>query len=313
MKEYEDKLREELGERLKTNISLKEFAGFKVGGPARYFFVAKTIDDLVKAVAAAHKCNLPYFVLGGGYNIVFSDFGYDGLVIKNECENIAFSDGNSQIIVDSGVSLGKLINLAASRELGGLEFLFGVPGTVGGAVYGNAGAFGYEIGDFVKNIIVLMLSGGELKIVKKDPEWLNFQYRSSHLKEKANNKGKPIILTIKLQMVKRRRDEILSMMQANLNAKKESQPLKGFSAGSFFKNVGTTPEQSAGYLIDKSGGKKLKVGGAAVSKKHANFIVNRNNATAADIKKLGERIKELVGAKFNYDIEEEVEYIGEWQ
>ena len=178
MEEIEQKLKQELGDELKINVALKNFASIGVGGVADYFFVAKKIDDLVKAVSVAYSLKIPYFILGGGYNIIPSDSGFPGLVIKNECSSMAFSRENSQVIVDSGLPLAKLINVSAGKEFGGLEFLFGIPGTVGGAAYGNAGAFSYEVGDFVKSVILLLPKDGKMAIVKKTPEWMNFSYRS---------------------------------------------------------------------------------------------------------------------------------------
>lgn len=311
--EIYEKLKAELGEDLQQKVALKNYTSLGVGGDAEYFYVAKKIGDLVKAVTEAYRLKLPCFILGGGYNVVPSDQGFLGLVIKNECSNAAFSGDTSEVIVDSGLNLGKLINLAASRDFGGLEFLFGVPGTVGGAVYGNAGAFGYEISDFVKSIILLAPKAGEMTIIKKNKEWMNFSYRSTKLKEEyRNEKYKPIILTVKLQLVRRRRDEILGFMQENLKQKKISQPLDEKSAGSFFKNISRQKEESAGFLLEKAGAKKMKVGGASFSKKHANFLVNRKNATASDVRNLAEKAKDTVSQKFNKNLEEEIEYIGKW-
>ncbi|MCL5410880.1 MAG: UDP-N-acetylmuramate dehydrogenase [Patescibacteria group bacterium] len=314
MSDIENTLEKELGEDLKKNVCLRDFVSIGVGGVADFFYVAKNIDQLAKCIMLAHELKVPYFVLGGGYNVIPSDSGFPGIVIKNESNNVAFSGDNSQVIVDSGVSIGKLINLAASRDLGGLEFLFGVPGTVGGAVYGNAGAFGYEIGDFVKSVILLLPKEDKTTIVVNKPcEWFNFAYRSSKLKTDFNSeKFKPIILTVKLQLVRRRKDEILGLMQQNMAKKKDSQPLNEKSAGSFFKNPDTNSETTAGYLLDKSGAKKLKMGGAAFSKQHANFLVNRKNASASDVRKLAEKAKDSVKDRFNVDLEEEVEYIGKW-
>lgn len=313
MEEIEKILIKELGEDLKQNVSLGDYVSFGVGGVADFFYTAKKIDSLVKVVSIAYKYKLPYFILGGGYNVLPSDSGFPGIVIKNECDNIAFSGDNSQVIVDSGVNLGKLINLAAGRDLGGLEFLFGVPGTIGGAVYGNAGAFNYEIGDFVKSLILLIPKGDEMVVVKKNNLWMNFSYRSSRLKKEYGGiKHKPVILTVKFQLVRRRRDEILGIMQDCLKQKKLNQPIGEKCAGSFFKNPGSAKEQSAGYLLDKIGAKKMKVGGAAFSKKHANFLINKKNTTAGDIRRLAEKAKSLVEDKFNVDLEEEIEYIGKW-
>lgn len=313
MSDIESILEKELGEDLKKNVVLRDYVSIGVGGVADYFYVAKNIDQLAKAVMLAFELKLPYFILSGGNNIVPSDSGFPGIVIKNDSSNIAFSGDNSQVIVDSGVSLGKLINLAAGKDLGGLEFLFGVPGTVGGAVYGNAGAFNYEIGDFVKSTILLTPKDGKLVVVKKDTEWFNFSYRSSKLKtDYYDSKSKPVILTVKLQLVRRRKDEILGMMQQNIQKKRGNQPVGEKSAGSFFKNPTTNRENSAGYLLDQAGAKKLKIGGAAFSKAHANYLINRRGATAKDVRQLAEKAKELVKNKYNIDLEEEVEYIGKW-
>jgi UDP-N-acetylmuramate dehydrogenase len=242
-----------------------------------------------------------------------SDAGFPGLVIINKSSNIVFSPDFSTVIVDSGVNLGKLINMAAGRDLGGLEFLFGVPGTIGGSIYGNAGAFGHEIGDFVKSLTIMQPAEGKMIVTRHTAEWMNFSYRSSRLKSQSScGTYKPVILTATLQLVQRRKDEILRMMQENLAKKKESQPVGEFSAGSFFKNNGLGKEQSAGYLLDKAGVKKIRVGGAEFSKKHANFLINKKNATASDIRSLAEKAKDLVEAKFNIRLNEEVEYIGKW-
>lgn len=313
MSDIESTLEKELGEGLKKNVILRDYVSIGVGGVADYFYAAENIDQLAKAVMLAHEAKLPYFILSGGNNVIPSDSGFPGLVIKNDSSNIAFSGDNSQVIVDSGVSLGKLINLAAGRDLGGLEFLFGVPGTIGGAVYGNAGAFNYDIGDFVRSVILLVPKADKMVVVKKDADWFDFSYRSSKLKNDfRDTKFKPVILTVKLQLVRRRKDEILTMMQQNLQKKKANQPVGEKSAGSFFKNPSTNRDNSAGYLLDQAGAKKLKIGGAAFSKMHANYLVNKKNATAGDIRRLAEKAKDLVKERFNIDLEEEVEYIGKW-
>jgi UDP-N-acetylmuramate dehydrogenase len=311
--EIEKELEKSLGENLKKNVLLRDHVSIKVGGVADYFFVAKDITGLTKAVTIACKLKIPYFILGGGYNVVPSDFGFPGLVIKNESSNIIFSPDFSTVIVDSGVNLGRLINLSAGRDLGGLEFLFGVPSTVGGAIYGNAGAFNYSIGDFVKSVTVLIPSDDGVLIEKHDADWMKFSYRSSNLKTNyRDSKHKPVILTATLQLVQRRKDEILRTMQETLERKKKNQPVGDISAGSFFKNCGQAPEKSAGYLIEKSGANRLKVGGAAFSKKHANFLINKKNATAQEIYDLAVKAKQVVKEKFDLDLNEEIEYIGKW-
>lgn len=311
-------LKEVLGRELKTNVVLRDFTSLKVGGVSDYFYVAKSVKDLVKAVAVAVKIGLPYFILGGGNNIVVSDIGFPGLVIKNEARNLAFLPNSAGVVADSGANLGKLLTEAASRDLGGLEFLFGVPGTVGGAVYGNAGAHKSSIGEYVKFVTFLMPNKKtkDFKIVKYRPDWLEFRYRQSRLKkmaaENSLDAAKPIILTVKLQLARSKSEIILDKMRKCLAVKKESQPMDLPSAGSFFKNLGPEKEQSAGFLLDHVGAKKVRVGKAAVSKRHANFIVNKGNARAEDIKRLAEQLKIKVRDEYRVNLEEEVEYVGRW-
>jgi UDP-N-acetylmuramate dehydrogenase len=313
MEDIEKILEQEFGDRLKRNEVLRNHVSLKVGGVADYFFEAKNIEDLVQAVSVTYKYKIPYFILGGGYNIVPSDAGFPGFVIKNASSNIVFSPDFSTVIVDSGVHLGRLINMAAGRDLGGLEFLFGIPSTVGGAIYGNAGAFEYEISDFVKSVTLLMPRDGKMTVVKHDPKWMNFSYRTSKLKSDfVGDKFKPVILTATLQLVQRRKDEILRMMRENIQTKKSNQPLDEHSAGSFFKNAGFGKEMAAGYLLEQSGAKKMRAGGAEFSRKHANFLVNKKNATASDIRSLASKAKDAVSSKFNVDLQEEVEYMGKW-
>lgn len=307
----EEILKKELGDDLKFNMILKDFVSIRVGGVADYFFTASSIEDLVLAVSLAVRHNIPYFILGGGYNVVPSDQGFCGLVIKNQSSNIVISPESSTAIVDSGVNINKLVNLAASYDLGGLEFLCGIPGTVGGAIYGNAGAFGSEIGDFVKSVTMLDPKDGSVSVVKRSRDWFNFSYRLSRLKN-IETKRKPVILTATIQLARRRKDEILSLMQKNLKAKRDSQPLNELSAGSFFKNNGIGQSNAAGYLLDNIGAKKMRVGGAAFSQKHANFLINRKNATATDVASLAKKAKTLVKEKYNIELAEEVEYIGKW-
>ncbi|MEI8143235.1 MAG: UDP-N-acetylmuramate dehydrogenase [Candidatus Berkelbacteria bacterium] len=313
MNDLDLKMSDYFGDKIKYNEPLNDKVSLKVGGVADYYIEAKTVDDISRAIRFCFENKVPYFVLGGGYNILPADAGFQGMVIKNNANEAIFSASSSEVIVESGISIGRLINLAAGRDLGGLEFMFGIPGTVGGAIYGNAGAFGHEIGDFVKSATILVVVEDRLETRKVDRSWFHFAYRESSLKKESKRyAAKPIILTVTLQLARRRKDEILSMMKECLDKKKKTQPLDESSAGSFFKNPGQTKEMSAGYLIEKVGGKKMKVGGSAVSSKHANFLVNKNNASAKDIQDLAAKIKETVAEKYNVKLEEEIEYIGNW-
>ncbi|MFA7244468.1 MAG: UDP-N-acetylmuramate dehydrogenase [Patescibacteria group bacterium] len=313
MDTLEQELRVVLGDELKTNVLLREHTSIGVGGIADLFYVAKNIEDLVAATNAAYKLKIPFIVLGGGYNVVFSDYGFSGLIIKNESSNVVVNKETGEIIADSGLVLGKILNLAASYDLGGLEFLAGVPGTLGGAVYNNAGSKSLGIGDYVKSVTVLEERMGKLAVVRHSHEWMDFKYRGSKLKNGNKNKEfKPVILTVKIQLAQKRKDEILRTIIENLEQKKLTQPLSDKSAGSFFKNPGRVREQSAGYLLENSGAKKLRVGGASVSSKHANFVINRKNASAKDVRILADEMREAVKRNFHITLEEEVEYLGKW-
>ncbi|MCX6812112.1 MAG: UDP-N-acetylmuramate dehydrogenase [Candidatus Berkelbacteria bacterium] len=313
----DQELREQFGDRLEENVLLRDFTSIGVGGIADGFFRAERVDDLVEIVSFLSRREIPYFILGGGYNIVVSDVGFPGVVIKNEVRDIVFSAGSAEVIASSGVEIARLLMDCASRDFGGLEFLFGIPGTIGGAVYGNAGAFGHAIGDFVKSVTILLPGNKdrETKIIRHSGRWLEFQNRSSKIKEFSRlhpNENKPVILSVKLQLAQSKKGVILAKMQENFRQKKISQPLEAKSAGCFFLNPGEQKEQSAGYLLDGAKAKKLHIADAVVSKKHANFVINKNKATAEDIRRLANLMKDLVRAKFRTNLEEEIEYVGKW-
>jgi len=308
----EDEIKERLGENLHFYVLMSSQTTIGVGGIADYFFTAKNIDEILKAVNVAQKIGIPFVILGSGSNVVFSDMGYKGLVIKNCSDHIVINPERGEVIADTGVVVSKLLNQVAGYNMGGIEFLAGIPGTLGGAIYGNAGSSSAYIGDYVKSLTMLDLVRGELRMVKRSHDWMEFTYRSTKLKRMPKEQLRPIILTAHLRLPQKRSDEILKSIKENLAARKEKQPYGERSAGSFFKNPGKLPEQAAGYLLDKSGAKRVKFGGATVSRKHANFIINQQNATAKDVKKVADNVKQLVYDNFDVLLEEEVEYIGEW-
>lgn len=308
----QEELKDRLGENLDFNVLLKNHTTIGVGGIADYFYRAKNIEDLVAAVNLAQKFNIPFVIIGGGSNIIFSDMGFKGLVIKNESKGLIVNPEKGEVIADAGVSVSTLLNQVASHNMGGIEFLAGIPGTLGGAVYGNAGSASAYIGNHVKFITMLDLIRGELRVARRPHEWMEFTYRSTKIKRMPKYSFKPIILTVHMRLPQKRNDEIMKGIQENLQMRKEKQPYGERTAGSFFKNPGKLPEQAAGYLLDKSGAKRLRSGGAIISKKHANFIVNAKEATAEDVKKLAESAKLLVKDNYDISLEEEVEYIGEW-
>jgi UDP-N-acetylmuramate dehydrogenase len=305
---------------IKEGVPLKEYTTFKIGGSARYFFVAKSKEDLKNAIFWAKKKKLPLFILGGGSNVLFSDNGFKGLVIK--LQNTQYEIRNTKIVAEAGVPLQKLVLETAKRGLSGLENLAGIPGTLGGAIWGNAGAFGREIGDLVEEVKVLDVGSSRLKVKKLRNKGCKFGYRDSIFKRKKNL----IILEATLRLKRGKRKEIEEKIKEFLKLRKEKQPLEFPSAGSVFKNVpiekvskkirekfkekikdGFLP---AGVLIDYAGLRGFQIGGAKISEKHANFIVNVENARAKDVVKLIELIKKEVKRKFNIEIEEEIKLVG---
>ena len=313
---------------LRLHEVMRDHTTMKVGGVADFYFEAKNIDELVKTVKTAQKIKMPFIVLGGGSNIIFSDFGFPGLVIKNSTANLAFMSEKSQAIVDSGVSLSKLILEATSHNLSGLEFLYGLPGSIGGAVYGNAGAYGQAIGDFIKYATLLFPSDkNDFQILQVPGNWFAFGYRSSQLKKMEGLK-KPVILTLRIQLAQNRQEEIMRRLNLYKEKRMSTQPL-GQSAGCVFKNpipqeLKNVPgagsinmpelpkERTAGYMLEKAGAKKLKIGNARVSAKHANFILNTDGAKAQDVRQFIEKMRRAVRDKFNITLEEEIEYVGQW-
>ena len=297
----------------RKNVSLKNYTTFKIGGRAKYFFAARTKEDLIKAVATAKKLKLPFFVLGGGSNLLVSDKGYNGLVINFQIPSPTaagrrgrrdaslrppiFNFQKNKIIVGAGTRLGELVNASVERRLTGLEWASGIPGTVGGAVFGNAGAFQKSMKDVVKEVEVLDPKDLRFKIY--DFKKCQFGYRDSIFKHKKNL----IILSVVFKLKKGKKSE---MIKEYLNYKKQRQPLDYPSAGSIFKNPSGF---SAGELVEKCGLKGKRIGQAKISEKHANFIVNLGNARAKDVKKLINLIKKEVKKKFKINLEEEIQFL----
>jgi len=284
---------------IKRNVSLARYTTFKIGGPAKYFFVAKTKEDLISAIKVAKEFNLPFFILGGGSNLLVADKGYKGLVI-----NFQFSIFNFQktkIVAGAGLPLGKLVNAAMEKGLTGLEWAIGIPGTVGGAIRGNAGAFENSMADIVKTVEVLNSKNLKTKIFKnKDCQ---FGYRESIFKKDKNL----IIFSAILQLKKGNKKKIKNEIKKNLEQRKKTQSLNFPSAGSIFKN----PKNFyAGDLIERCGLKEKRIGNARISEKHANFIINLGQGKAKDVKKLIKIIKQKIKKKFGVKLEEEIQLLG---
>jgi len=305
------------------NILLKNHSHYKIGGPARYFFVGKNSDEIIRAVEKAHKLKIPIFVLGRGSNVLFDDAGFEGLILKPEIE---FIEGENNLLkVGAGVSITQLLNYLITEELSGLEWAIGIPGTIGGAIRGNAGAFGGETKDVVKEVISLDISESPVKMIKRNNSECDFDYRSSIFKK---NNGREIILEAALDLRKGDKKEMLGIIKKNMAYRNNYQPLEYPSLGSTFKNVDVEkmPEKHrknfepvikkdpfpvipAAHLISEAGLKGVSYGGAMISPKHPNFIVNVLDATADDVKKLIQLVKKEVKKKFNVGLEEEIKML----
>jgi UDP-N-acetylmuramate dehydrogenase len=287
-------------DRVKQNEQLSTHVYMRIGGPADLYYEAKNSKELEEVIKLSIREEVPFTLLGNGSNVLVSDKGVRGLVIKNNAEEIKLLPFGF-IEVGSGVGLSKLISLARNNGLTGLERLIRVPGTVGGAIFMNAGdTFKKKfIGDLVVWVEVIDKEGG---VKKLEPAECEFGYRSSRFQKSGE-----IILRVKLQL-KQETKEKIEIAAKDILIRKMSQPT-GPSMGSTFKNP---PDKSAGELIEKAGLKGKQIGRAKVSEVHGNFIINTGSATASDVRALIDLIKKNVKEKFEIDLQEEIRYIGEW-
>ena len=283
------------------NVLLKKYTSFRIGGRTKYFFSAKTKVDLLKAINAAKKIKLPIFILGAGSNLLLSGKMFNGVVVR--IENSACDILNSKVTVGAGLPLAKLLNISAKNGLAGLEWAVGIPGTVGGAIYGNAGSFGKSTKDVVKKVEVLDVK--DLRFKKFNLKDCKFNYRESAFKKKKNL----IIISAVLGLKKGKKKQIENKIKEYLEYKKQTQPLNFPSAGSVFKNPRgfSSSILTAAQMIEKCGLKGKKIGNAKFSEKHANFIVNLGKATAEDVKKLMNLAKKSVKKKFGVVLKEEIQ------
>lgn len=280
------------------NEKLCKHTTFGIGGKAKYFWMVRSEKDFLEGLEFSRKEKIPFFVLGGGSNILVSDKGFNGLVIKNENAGIK-KLGKDFLEVGSGTNLGSLVEFATEQNLFGLEGLFGIPGTVGGAIVGNAGVKESFIGDILESVRVLTNRGEIFEIDQKDAD---FSYRSSRFQKTGE-----IILSAKIKLEKSDKSEIERRIKKTISMR-QNQP-KGKSAGCIFKN----PKKGfAGYYLDRAGLKGTQIGGAKVSEKHANFIINVGGAKASDVLQLIHLCKEKVREKFGVSLEEEIVLLGEF-
>ena len=302
MNERYQKIINSLGEeRVEKNVLLANYTTFKIGGPADLFYEAKTEEDLVRAVGVARDKALSFLILGGGSKLLIGDGGFRGLVIKVENPDLEIAkEGEMRVVVGAGMVTGDLVEKLVQAGIAGLEFMAGIPGTIGGAVKGNAGAWQQNIGDKILRVKVLSPEG---KISWLSQEECQFDYRTSRFKRGSGE----IVLVAEFGLSRGEPEVIKKKIKENLE-KRSVQP-KEPSAGSVFVNP--KPE-AAGEMIEACGLKGKQIGGAKISEKHANFIVNLGGAKATDIVALIELAQAAVKEKFGVDLKEEIVRVGEF-
>lgn len=296
---------EKILKKIKKNISLKNQTTFKIGGRAKYFFEAEKKEDLIEAIKTAITLGLPFFILGKGSNLLVSDQGFKGLVIKNQTSKIKTqkSGNNIKIVAEAGTLLAALVLEALKLGAEGFEWAVGIPGTVGGAVYGNSGAFKKSMANVVSEVEIL--DARNLKIIRLKNKNCDFGYRESIFKKNKNL----VILEVNFLAKKGNKREIQNKIKEYLIKRRGKQPWNFPTIGSVFKNP---PGQkfSTGELIEKVGLKGKKAGEVKISEKHGNFIVNIGRGKSKDVKKLIKLAKKRVKNKFGIELKEEIQYLG---
>ena len=288
------------GVRLRVREPLAGHTTMRVGGPADFLAIARDIDTLVALVRGARVAGIPLLVLGRGSDVVVADAGVRGLVVLSRPEG--FRIDGTRLIAEAGLPLARAATLIQAAGLSGLEFGLAVPGTVGGAVWANAGAHGADIAAVLESVTLLKAEGAE---TTEPAAALGLAYRDSRLKHSAGD----LVLTATFRLTPADPATMAARLAEIRLWRREHQPLGRASAGSVFRNP---PGDSAGRLIDECGLRGTRLGGAAISEKHANFIVNEGRATAAEIRLLAEQARAAVAERFGIKLVYEVQFAGDW-
>jgi len=297
-----DILRQQFGDAVQENVSLAPYTSARIGGSADVLAMVKSTNELMDVMKVVWEHEIPYYILGGGSNVLVSDKGVRGVVVLNRAKEVRFESGDQPTVwSEAGVVLSNLANRCASKGLTGLEWAATVPGTIGGAVYGNAGAFG---GDMSGNLLwaeMLTKNGRERFSVGQ----MGYGYRTSILKRGGIN---AIVLSALLRLNNSTKEEVSAKIEQFSERRKTTQP-PGASMGSMFKN----PEgDHAGRLIEAAGLKGTRIGNAEISKVHGNFIINHGETRAMDVRELIDLTRRIVKQKLGVELELEVEFVGEW-
>ena len=302
---------------MERKVSLKKLSSFRIGGEAEFFLRPKNISEISEAVIEAKQKSIPLFILGGSTNILWPDDGFEGLIIKPVSGTLEFQ--GDEVTAGAGILISELLPIVLSRGLSGLEWAGGLPGTLGGAIRGNAGAFGGETKDSIKEVVSFDMD--KLEVIKRDRNSCSFDYRTSVFKTKGNE----IILEATLALKPGNKETIQKEIEGRVNYRRERHPMEHPNVGSIFKNVPVAsyknldlerfkkvikqdpfPVIPTAFLIAETGLKGVSCGGAMISPKHPNFIVNVLDAEAQDVKDLINLVKMEVYDKFDIKLEEEI-------
>lgn len=303
---------------VREEVLLAPYTTFRIGGPARYFFIARTPSSVIRALKAAKSYRTPFFVLAGGSNVVMADKGFEGLVIYVKIQN--YTIAGTRVGAGAGVSMDVLVRETAKRGFAGLEWAGGLPGTLGGAIRGNAGAFGGEIKDSIVSVKAIDEKG---RVCTFSRAQCRFSYRSSLFKEK-----KYIVFSAVLGLKKGNAKELSRIAKSHMRYRRERHPLEYPNAGSIFKNCDVRkmparwrkhfasiiktdpfPVIPTAAIIAAAGLKGQRIGDIQVSTKHPNYIVNLGNGRAKDVVRLVEKVKQRVQKKFGVLLEEEIQFV----
>ena len=295
-------LRQQFGDAVQENIPLAPYTSARIGGPADVLLTVKSADEFAAVMQFIWEHELPHYVLGGGSNVLVSDKGVRGIVVLNKAKEVLFETGDSPTVwCEAGVIFSNLANRCASKGLAGMEWAATVPGTVGGAVYGNAGAFGGDISGNLIHAELLTVNGRE----KYSVEQMGYGYRTSVMK---CGEIKAIVLSALLRLKNSTKEEVSVKIEQFSERRKATQP-PGASMGSMFKNPAG---DHAGRLIEAAGLKGTRIGTAEISTLHGNFFVNHGETRASDVRELIDLTRTTVKQKFGVELELEVELVGEW-